>query len=132
MDVKALRAVPLFAGLGKRDLEEVSRLADEVDVADGEVLARQGDIGHEFFVIEQGSASVERDGERIADLGPGAFFGELALVSEDARRTATVTATSPMTLMVLTGSSFRSLARNQPKVFETVQAEIARRRPAPA
>ena len=132
LDVKALRAVPLFAGLGKRDLEEVSRLADEVDVADGEVLARQGDIGHEFFVIEQGSASVERDGERIADLGPGAFFGELALVSEDARRTATVTATSPMTLMVLTGSSFRSLARNQPKVFETVQAEIARRRPAPA
>ena len=67
-----------------------------------------------------------------ADLGPGAFFGELALVSEDARRTATVTATSPMTLMVLTGSSFRSLARSQPKVFETVQAEIARRRPAPA
>src|SRR3954451_3261579 len=62
LDVKALRAVPLFAGLGKRDLEEVSRLADEVDVADGEVLARQGDIGHEFFVIEQGSASVDRDG----------------------------------------------------------------------
>jgi CRP-like cAMP-binding protein len=132
VDVKGLRTVPLFAGLGKRDLEQLARFADEVDVAQGEVLARQGDLGHEFFIIEDGDAAVERDGEHIAMLGPGAFFGEIALISEDARRTATVTATSPMRIVVLSGASFRSLAHTQPEVFETVQAEVARRRTAPA
>jgi CRP-like cAMP-binding protein len=128
---KRLRDVPLFAGLGKHELEEVSRLADEIDVAAGQVLARQGDIGHEFFVIEAGKAEVVRDGERVAELAAGDFFGEIALITDE-RRTATVTASEPMTVIVMTGQSFRGLKLSHPQVYETVHAEVAKRRPVTA
>ena len=88
----------------------IAQQADELDVREGKVLTKQGDIGHEFFVIEEGTADVEQDGKRIAQMGPGDFFGELALLAED-RRTATVTATSPMTVIVLTRADFRALDR---------------------
>src|SRR4051794_36618064 len=104
----------------------VAQLADEIDAREGEVLARQGDIGHEFFVIEQGHVEVVRDGDHIAELGPGDFFGEMALISEE-RRTATVSALDPMTCVVMTGKTFRGLKRSQPEVYETVRAEVARR-----
>jgi voltage-gated potassium channel len=122
-----LREVPLFAGLGKQDIEALGRIADELDVREGKVLARQGDLGHEFFVLEAGSATVEIDGEHVAELSPGSFFGEIALIEED-RRTATVTATGDSTVIVMTGSDFRNLKRTMPQVYETVHAEIAKRR----
>jgi CRP-like cAMP-binding protein len=127
MDVKRLRGVPLFDGLGKRDLEALARLADEVDVPAGKVLAHQGDIGHEFFLIRRGRAEVTRDGEHVADLGPGDFFGEMALISED-RRTASVTASEPLSAIVMTGPDFRALRSTMPRVYETVEAEVAKRR----
>ena len=96
------------SALNGADLEVIARQADQVDVPAGEVLAREGDIGHEFFVIEEGTAEVTRNGDVLDRLGPGDFFGEMALVEED-RRTATVTATSPMTLIVLTGAKFRAI-----------------------
>jgi CRP/FNR family cyclic AMP-dependent transcriptional regulator len=126
LEAKRLRDVPLFARLSRHDLDEVAHCADEVDAREGEVLARQGDIGHEFFVIESGRAEVTKDGERIAEMGPGDFFGEIALISEE-RRTATVTALEPMTCVVMTGKTFRGLKRSQPEVYETVRAEVARR-----
>jgi CRP/FNR family transcriptional regulator, cyclic AMP receptor protein len=126
-----LQDVPLFARLAKRDMEVLGRIADELDVEAGRTLARQGDVGREFFVIESGRAEVTRDGKHVADLGPGDFFGEIALLEDD-RRTATVTASGPMTLIAMTGSDFRGLRQTMPSVYETVRDEIRRRRPVPA
>ena len=126
MDAKRLHDVPLFTGLKRRDLEMVAQCADEVDVREGEALARQGEIGHEFFIVESGRAEVTKDGERVAEIGPGGFFGEMALISDD-RRTATVTALEPMTTIVMSGQAFRGLKRNQPEVYEAVRAEVAKR-----
>ena len=122
-----LKDVPFFSTLKKKELEEVSRQADEVDVPAGKVLAEQGTFGDQFFVIEEGSAEVTRDGQRIAELGPGDFFGEMALLEAD-RRNATVTATTPMTLIVMTRASFRAIDSTMPHVHETVSRAIEQRR----
>src|SRR3954454_13772168 len=98
MHTARLREVPLFAGLGKKDVEALGMIADELDVREGKVLARQGALGHEFFVLEAGSMTVDIDGETVAQLGPGSFFGEIALIAED-RRTATVTAAEDSTVL---------------------------------
>ena len=75
-----LAKVPLFAGLGPKDIEEVGRLADEITVAEGKVLAKEGAAGEEFFVILDGTIEISRGGDKIRDLGAGQFFGELALL----------------------------------------------------
>ena len=122
-----LKTVPFFSKLKKRELELVAMQAEEVDVPAGKVLARQGDLGDEFFVIEAGRAEVTREGERIAELGPGDFFGEMALLEAD-RRNATVTATTPMTVIAMTRGSFRAIERSMPHVHAEVQEAIDRRR----
>ena len=126
MDNAHLKRVPFFSSISKRDLAAVAQQTDEIDVPAGKVLAREGDLGQEFFVIESGTADVTRDAELIAELGPGDFFGEMALLEED-RRTATVTARSPMSLVVMTRSSFRALDHSMPKVHATVAEAIAAR-----
>jgi CRP-like cAMP-binding protein len=127
MNQARLRDVPFFSKLKKKELELIARNADEVDVPAGKVLTKQGDLGDAFFVIEAGSAEVTRDGERINELGPGDFFGEVALVEEE-RRNATVTATTPMELIVMTRSSFRSIDKAMPHVHKMVQEAIEQRR----
>jgi CRP/FNR family transcriptional regulator, cyclic AMP receptor protein len=127
MNQERLQDVPFFSSLSKKDLAVVAQQTDELDVPAGKVLARQGDFGSEFFVIDSGTAEVTRDGERLAELGPGEFFGEMALLEED-RRVATVTATTPMTLIVMSRGSFRSLDRSHHAVHETVAKAIAERR----
>jgi CRP/FNR family transcriptional regulator, cyclic AMP receptor protein len=130
VDKARLKDVPFFSSISKRDLAAVAQQADEIDVPEGKVLAHEGDLGQEFFVIDSGAADVTRSGESIAELGPGDFFGEMALLEVE-RRTATVTAKSPMSLIVLTRSSFRALDRTMPKVHATVAEAIAgRRQPA--
>ena len=126
MDQGRLKSVPFFSGMSKGDLAAIARQTDEVDVPAGKVLAREGDFGDEFFMIDAGTAEVSRGGEAIAELGAGDFFGEMALLEED-RRTATVTAKTPMSLIVMTRSSFRSLDRAQPAVHATVAKAIAER-----
>lgn len=130
MHSKRLSELPLFSSLKKKDIEVLAGLADEIDVGAGKTLAREGQFAHEFFVIGEGTAEVTRDGSAVAELGPGDFFGEIALIEEE-RRTATVTAKTPMTVVVLTAQSFQSLRHTTPHVYETVRGEIARRR-APA
>ena len=129
MNQARLTEVPFFAMLKKKELAVVAQQADEIDVRAGKVLAREGDIGHEFFVIDTGTAEVTRNGERLAELGPGDFFGEIALLEED-RRNATVTAGSDMSLIVMTRASFRALDRSAPEVHAIV-AEAIRERRAP-
>jgi CRP/FNR family transcriptional regulator, cyclic AMP receptor protein len=122
-----LKDVPIFSGLSKKELATVAREVDELDVAPGKELARQGEFGHEFFVIVEGTAEVLQDGASIAEMGPGDFFGELALLDEE-RRTATVRATSPMGVLVMTRQSFRALDRAVPGVHATISEAIAQRR----
>ena len=122
-----LKQVPFFSSISKKDLGSVAQQTDEVDVPAGKVLARQGDVGDEFFLIDAGTAEVTRDGQHLADLGPGDFFGEMALLDETDRRNATVTATSDMSLIVMTRASFRALDRAQPAIHETVAKAIAER-----
>jgi CRP/FNR family cyclic AMP-dependent transcriptional regulator len=130
MDKRRLKDVPFFTTISKRDLAAVAQQVDEIDVPAGKVLAREGDLGSEFFLIDEGTAEVTRAGEHVANLGPGDFFGEMALL-EDEHRTATVTAATPMDLMVMTRQSFRALDRTMPKVHATVaEAIAARRQPA--
>jgi CRP-like cAMP-binding protein len=126
MDQSQLKSVPFFSGMSKRELAAVAQQTDEVDVAPGKVLAREGQFGHEFFIIDAGTAEVIRGGETIAELGAGDFFGEMALLEED-RRTATVIAKTPMSLIVMTRSNFRSLDRAQPAVHALVSKAIAER-----
>jgi voltage-gated potassium channel len=126
MDASRLRGLDLFAGLSQRELEEVAQLTDEVDVEAGRVLGREGSIAYEFFVIEDGVASVEIDGQHVVDLGPGQWFGEIGLLAAE-RRTATVTARTPMRLAVVFGPNFRDLTRRLPQLGETIRAEIEER-----
>jgi CRP-like cAMP-binding protein len=123
MDPQRLRSVPLFGGLEKRELETVARCADEVDVAEGKALVEEGDFGYEFFAIEDGTADVRQDDQRIAELGPGDFFGELAL-SGDARRNASVVATSPMVAIVMTRQAFRQMRNDVPTVCDRIEAAV--------
>lgn len=127
MDKARLKSVPFFSNMSKRELAAMAQQTDDLDVPIGKVLAQEGEIGHEFFVIDQGTAEVTRGGEHVADLGPGDFFGEMALLEED-RRTATVTASSPVRVIVMSRQSFRALDRAMPGVHAAVAEAIAGRR----
>jgi CRP/FNR family transcriptional regulator, cyclic AMP receptor protein len=124
-----LKDVPFFSALSKRELNTVAQNTDELDIAEGKALAREGEFGHEFFVITEGSAEVRRGGAHVADLGPGDFFGEMALLGDE-RRTATVTATSPMRVIVMTGQHLRGIDREMPAVHAKIVAAIEARRAA--
>jgi CRP-like cAMP-binding protein len=126
MDEKRVRSVPLFAGLSKKGSRALAQQADEIDMPEGKQLAREGDFAFEFFVITEGTAEVTHDGEHVASLGPGDFFGEIGIVAAE-RRTADVVATSPLSLIVLTDRAFRSLKRESPSVCELIRAAIDER-----
>lgn len=121
-----LKTVPLLAGLGRREIEEVGRLVEEVDVPAGKVLTRQGDSGSEFFVIVDGRVTVDRDGSRIRTLQGGDFFGEIALV-DGGPRTATATAETATRLLVLAHREFHSLMDRHPAIQGEVLRALAQR-----
>ena len=123
MDVGRLKSVALFSKLQRDELARVARSIDEVDVPAGKELTREGDIGHEFFVIEDGSASVQQNGEEISVMGPGDFFGEIALL-ESPRRTATVVAITPMQLLVMHSRDFKAMEHEMPLVADRLRAAI--------
>lgn len=98
--VALLSTLPAFSHLTNRQLRRLVPLLDELDVAEGSVLVHQGELPREFVVVVDGHATVERDGEPIGNVGPGAFVGEMALLERRSRRNATVRALSPMTVLV--------------------------------
>ena len=116
----------LFASLSKREREVVGRFMDRVDVEAGRVLASEGSFAHEFFVIDSGSATVSRGDAPIRTLGPGDFFGEIALLEAD-RRTATVKAETEMRLIVMHSRDFHSMMAEAPDVAERVRAVMQER-----
>ena len=125
--VDALAKAPLFAALSRQELGELAKATEDLEVEEGKTLTREGDLGREFFVIVDGDVSVTQDGKEIRRLGAGDFFGEIALIYDNARRTATVTAASPLRFFVLTRQSFRSLLEHQPEIEEKVMAALEER-----
>jgi CRP/FNR family cyclic AMP-dependent transcriptional regulator len=121
-----LVGIAFFSGLSKNELEKVAQWTDEVDVPAGTALATEGRFAHEFFVIEDGSADVTQDGIKIAELGPGDFFGEIGLI-ETERRTATVTASTSMRLIVMFQREFAQMEREMPAVADRIRAAIRAR-----
>ena len=124
--VDLIRKAPLFAHCSKRELEEVASIADELDLPQGRALIREGERGREFFVLLEGEADVTQNGKSIATMNAGDFFGEIALVS-DAPRTATVTATSPVRVLVVTDRAFRALLDHTPSIQLKVLQALAER-----
>ena len=121
-----LKNVPLFASCSKTELQRIASLADELDLADGATLIREGERGREFIVIADGTVRVTRNGKQIRDLGAGDFIGEIALVA-DVPRTATVTATSPVRLLVVTDRAFRGLLEQMPSIAKKVLQSLGER-----
>jgi CRP/FNR family transcriptional regulator, cyclic AMP receptor protein len=126
MDIGELRNVDLFSSLSKRELEQLARGTDEVSVPAGRELATEGRFAHEFFVIVDGTAEVRKDGQRIAELGPGDFFGEIALLETD-RRTASVVAVSDMRVIVMFEREFKQMEHDIPDVAARIRAAIRER-----
>jgi CRP-like cAMP-binding protein len=124
--VELIRKVPLFSHLSRKQLAQVAKVADEIDLREGKEMTREGAPGREFFVILEGSADVRKGGRKINSLQPGDFFGEIALVTS-VPRTATVAATSPVRALVVTDRSFRHLLEESPDIKTRVMQAMAAR-----
>ena len=126
MDERRLAALPLFSSLSKAELRRIAQLSDEVDVKAGRHLLDEGESAYEFFVIERGTADVTQHGEVICQLGPGDFLGEIAAIGRS-KRTASVTATTDVTVVVMTAVDLRTIAREMPLLGERLQRAIEER-----
>jgi len=120
----ALGRTPLFKDLSRSELVELAKVTEDLEFVEGKVLAREGEIGHEFFVIVDGEVVVTKDGREIRRLSSGDFFGEIALIWDSPRRTATVTATAPIRCFILTRQAFRSLIAHHPDIEAKVLAAV--------
>jgi CRP-like cAMP-binding protein len=121
-----LKMVPMFSACSTDELQAVADLATVRHARADEVLITQGEPGSEFFVISTGEARVERDGNEVGALGPGDFFGELALF-DSAPRNASVVATDNVTAVVLAQHDFNSLLRASDPIRDSLLRGMARR-----
>lgn len=124
--VELIKKVPLFSRLSKKGLEEVAHIADELDLPTGKQMAEEGDRGREFFVLLEGEADVKKGDRTINTMGPGDFFGEIALVTK-MPRTASVTATTDVRVLVITERDFGALLKHSPEVSRCVAEALAER-----
>jgi CRP/FNR family transcriptional regulator, cyclic AMP receptor protein len=123
MEPARLKGMSLFAELDDEQLAEVAACTREVVVAEGETLAAQGENAYEFFVIESGDAEVRRDGEVIATLGDGDVVGEIGLLVTGTR-TASVVATSPMTIAAIFTREFKRIEKRMPAIAASLRATM--------
>jgi CRP-like cAMP-binding protein len=121
-----LKSIPVFASLDKRELRRVAECAEPIEVLAGEELLLQGRFAFEFFAIEKGGAEVIRDGDHIADLGAGDVMGEIAALSHG-RRTASVVATAPSTVIFIRAQDFRHFAEEMPVLGEQIRGVVDER-----
>jgi CRP/FNR family transcriptional regulator, cyclic AMP receptor protein len=124
--VELLRKVPLFSKLDKKGLQDVAHIADEIDLPAGKEMATEGDRGREFFVLLKGNADVTKDGKNINTMKEGDFFGEIALVTK-MPRTATVTATTDVDVLVITERDFDALLKRSPEIGRQIAEALAER-----
>jgi CRP/FNR family cyclic AMP-dependent transcriptional regulator len=129
MDATRLKSIPLFSSLSDEELESIAPFAEEVQVPEGKPLVKQGQYSYEFMAIEEGRAEVLRDGEHVANLGPGDFFGEIGLLERDLR-TATVVAKSPMKIVTLTGWDLKRMEKQVPQAVDEIRRVLQQRRPS--
>jgi CRP-like cAMP-binding protein len=128
MDTELLKSVPLFATLSEDALRELATWINELSVSTGKHLVDEGDYSYELFIIRDGTAEVLRQGERVAELGPGDFFGEMGVL-ERAQRGATVVAKTPMSLFTLSHWDLERMRKSAPEMVEAIRAAIEERRP---
>ena len=124
--VQALARSPLFEGLTKKELTELARRSEDMELDPGTVLTREGEIGHEFFVIIEGDVDVKRKGKSLGTRQAPDFIGEIALL-EEVERTATVTAKTPLRVFVLTRTGFKRMVEEHPGIELKVLRTLARR-----
>ena len=124
--IELLRRIPLFAECTKAELIEVAISADEREAPSGRNLTEEGERGREFFILVAGAVAVSRGGRKLADLGPGDWFGEIAILTHKPR-TATVTATSPVRLLVISDRAFRRVVETTPRIALKVLRNVAER-----
>jgi CRP/FNR family cyclic AMP-dependent transcriptional regulator len=124
--VVALKRAPLFEGLSRRELLQLARVSEDLEVPPDKVLCKEGDLGHEFFVILDGEVEITCKGKHVATRTGSDFVGEISLL-EETRRTATVTAKTPLRLFVLTRQDFRRLVSENPNLESKVLRTLARR-----
>ena len=127
MDEAALGRIQLFDGLSRKQRKLLAMRVDEVDVPAGKVLCCKGKTADEFFVIEEGTAKVVRDGQYLDALGPGDFFGEMGLL-DDEPRNADVIAETALTVIVLRGPAFKELERDAPRLAQRLRRSVQQRR----
>jgi CRP-like cAMP-binding protein len=124
--IEHLTQVPLFSACSQDELRKLSRRTTDIPIAEGHTLVKEGERGLEFFVIVSGRAKVSRKGRKVGELGPGDFFGELALLI-DADRNATVTALTPMEAIVLSRREFEAALADAPRMTRKIMSGMARR-----
>ena len=124
--VQLLKRIPLFSQCTRDELIEVAISADEREAAEGDRLTQEGRRGQEFFVLVEGTVTVRRGGKKLADLGPGDWFGEMAILRYKPR-VATVTATSPVRVLVLSDGDFRRIVETTPRIALKVLRSVAQR-----
>jgi CRP-like cAMP-binding protein len=124
--IDLIKRVPLFSSAPKSELAQIASIADEIDFPAGKVLIKEGDSGREFIVLIEGTADVERDGGKVATIGPGDFVGEIALIAKTPRN-ATITTTSPVRALVITDRAFRQLLERSPEIAVVILTALAER-----
>jgi CRP-like cAMP-binding protein len=127
MDESRLKQIRPFAGLSTAERKMLARIVDELSVPAGTTLVSEGDYGYEFMVIEEGTADVIRHGARIGTLGPGDFFGELAVLADGAQRSASIVASSPVRVLRLSAHDMRVVRERMPLVGAQIDSVIADR-----
>ena len=127
MRAEDLSSVPLFEALDEAALRELSVWLNEVLVESGKHLVDEGDYAYDLFVIVDGEAEVTREGEQLARLGKGDFFGEMGVLSREGRRNATVVAKTPMRLLTLATYDVDRMRKRAPEMLERLQSAIQER-----
>jgi CRP/FNR family cyclic AMP-dependent transcriptional regulator len=123
VDVSALKNTPLFADVPDDELIKVATFATLESAVEGKTIIREGGYSNDFYVIEDGTARVEREGEHVADLGPGDVFGEQGLLEEQAR-SATVVATSPVRLIKIEHWELSRMKQAMPEVVAELRRKV--------
>ena len=127
MDVERLRAIPLFQSMDEEHLGRVAPFVSQVEVSAGKVLVTEGEFAYNFLAIEEGTVEVTRGDEKIAELGPGDYFGEVGLL-ETEKRQATVTAKTEMKLLTLDSWDMKRLEKELPEAAEEIRRTIRERK----
>ena len=127
MDTTQLKRIPLFAGASDEELANVAVFANAKEVAEGTEVISEGGFSRELLAIEDGTAEVTREGEHLADLGPGDVFGEAGMLDDD-MRSATVTATSRLKLISLGHFEVKRLKKDAPGVYASIEQLVEERK----